>query len=36
MQVRKYYRVVTRRVHSFYWTVCLLRHDEYQLRNPLW
>jgi hypothetical protein len=36
MQVRKDHRVVTRRVHSFYWTVCLLRHDEFQLRNPLW
>jgi hypothetical protein len=36
VQVRKDYRVITRRVHSFYWTVCLLRHDEFQLRNPLW
>jgi hypothetical protein len=33
MQVRKDYRVVTRRVHVFYWTGCLLRHDEFRLPN---
>jgi hypothetical protein len=36
MQVRKDHRVVTRRVHTFYLTGCLLRDDEFQLRHPLW
>jgi hypothetical protein len=29
VQVRKDHRVVTRRVHTFYLTGCLLRHDEF-------
>ena len=36
VQVRKDHRVVTRRVHTFHLTGCLLREDEFQLQNAPW